>query len=222
VVAGVLHFLRGLDFAAAQQQRMEWNKTPFVRVGAPLREMDTVRALIVGVRGIGGETAKRLSALGASCTGVRRRVSAETPLGFDRMVSLADIDAELPSHDVIVLAAPQTPETEGLLNAARLALLARDAIVVNVSRGALVDEPALTRLLEAGAIRGAVLDVFRSEPLAAESILWQLRNVVVTPHISPVSPGRFWPRQLELFLDNWERYRRGEALRNVVDKQGGY
>jgi phosphoglycerate dehydrogenase-like enzyme len=138
------------------------------------------------------------------------------------MVSLADIDAELPSHDVIVLAAPQTPETEGLLNAARLALLARDAIVVNVSRGALVDEPALTRLLEAGAIRGAVLDVFRSEPLAAESILWQLRNVVVTPHISPVSPGRFWPRQLELFLDNWERYRRGEALRNVVDKQGGY
>ncbi|MBA3670458.1 MAG: D-2-hydroxyacid dehydrogenase, partial [Gemmatimonadaceae bacterium] len=76
--------------------------------------------------------------------------------------------------------------------------------------------------LESGALRGAVLDVFRTEPLAPTSRLWQLRNALVMPHVSPVSPGKFWPRQLELFLDNWRRYSVGEPLRNLVDKQAGY
>ena len=76
--------------------------------------------------------------------------------------------------------------------------------------------------LNAGSIRGAVLDVFREEPLASSNPLWQLRSVLLTPHISPVSPGRFWPRALELFSDNWRRYDRGEPLRNQVDKQAGY
>jgi len=94
--------------------------------------------------------------------------------------------------------------------------------VVNVARGALVDEEALGARLKNGRLRGAVLDVFRQEPLAPTSDLWQLRQVLLTPHVSPVSPGRFWPRQLDLFLDNWNRYSKGEPLRNVVDKQAGY
>lgn len=222
VVAGVLHFLRGFDMVIDQQRRVEWNKTPFVKMDSVLREMDTVRALIIGVGGLGGAAAERLSALGARCTGVRRRVGLGPPPGFERVVSLDDLDAELPSHDVVVLAAPQTPETAGLLTAARLDLLPPEAIVVNVARGALLDEGALAERISAGRIRGAVLDVFREEPLAAGSPLWQLRQVLVSPHISPVSPGRFWPRQLTLFLDNWRRYSKGQPLRNVVNKRAGY
>lgn len=222
IVGGVLHFLRGFDIAIEQQRRGEWNKQPFVRLDSVLREMDSVRALIIGAGGIGGATAERLSALGARCTAVRRRVELGPPPGFDRVVRLEDLDAELPNHDVVVLALPLTGDTQGLLTAERLDLLPRSAIVVNVARGAMVDDVALAERLADGRLRGAVLDVFREEPLASSSPLWQLRQVLVTPHVSPVSPGRFWPRQLDLFLDNWGRYLRGDSLRNVVDKRAGY
>jgi phosphoglycerate dehydrogenase-like enzyme len=222
VVAGILHFLRGLDIALEQQRRTEWNKAPFVAMDSVLREMDSVRALIVGVGGIGGAIGERLTALGARCTGVRRRVGLGPPPGFERVIGLDDLEAELPGHDVVVVAAPQTSQTDGLLTAARLDLLPSTAIVVNVARGALVDEEALGVRLKNGRLRGAVLDVFRQEPLAPTSDLWRLRQVLLTPHVSPVSPGRFWPRQLDLFLDNWNRYSKGEPLRNVVDKQAGY
>ena len=222
VVAGVLHFLRGLDVAIDQQRRSEWLKTEFVRLDAPLREVDTVRALIIGVRGIGGETAKRLSALGARCTGVRRRVGAGVPPGFADVIALDDLDAALPSHDVVVLAAPVTSETLGVLTAERLDRLPSSAIVVNVSRGALLDEAALADRVASGRLRGAVIDVFQTEPLPPTSPLWRLRSALVTPHVSPVSPGRFWPRALDLFLDNWRRYIQGAPLRNLVDKNAGY
>jgi phosphoglycerate dehydrogenase-like enzyme len=86
----------------------------------------------------------------------------------------------------------------------------------------MLDEVALAERLTDGRLRGAALDVFREEPLAATSPLWQIPQVLLTPHVSPVSPGRFWPRQLDLFLDNWRRYSKGEPLRNVVDKHAGY
>lgn len=222
VVAGVLHFLRGLDYAVDQQHRTEWNKTPFVRLDSVLREMDTVRAVIVGTGGIGQAVGERLTALGARCTGIRRRPELGPPPGFERVVSLEALDAELPRHDVVVLAAPLTSNTAGLLDGKRLDLLPRSAIVVNVARGALLDEEALVVRLRDGRLRGAVLDVFREEPLATFSPLWPLRQVLLTPHVSPVSPGRFWPRQLDLFLDNWRRYVSGMPLKNLVDKQAGY
>ena len=222
IVAGVLHFLRGLDFAGEQQHQGVWDKTRFVADEAPLREMDTVRALVIGAGGLGGEAGKRLTALGARCTAVRRRVELGPPEGFELAIGLDQLDAELPHHDVIILTAPLTPQTKGLLDARRLDLLPPSAIVINVARGAHLDEEALIDRLRNGRIRGAVLDVFREEPLAADSPLWQLRQVLLTPHISPVSPGRFWPRQLDLFLDNWNRYVRGEPLRNVVNKEAGY
>lgn len=222
VIAGVLHFLRGLDYATYQQHRTEWNKTPFVRLDSVLREVDTVRALVIGTGGIGQAVGERLTALGARCTGVRRRPELGPPPGFDRVMSLDSLDTELPGHDVIVLAAPLTPQTNGLLDGRRLDLLPRSAIVVNVSRGALLDEDALVVRLRDGRLRGAVLDVFREEPLATFSPLWQLRQVLLTPHVSPVSPGRFWPRQLDLFLDNWRRYVSGMPLNNQVNKRAGY
>jgi phosphoglycerate dehydrogenase-like enzyme len=222
VVAGVLHFFRGLDVAADLQRQSKWDKHFFVAADAPVREVSGARVLIVGVGGIGSEVATRLRALGATCVGVRRTVARGTPPGFDRVVGTDALDAELPSADVVVLAAPLTSESTGMFTAERLARLHPRAILVNVARGALVDEDALARALGEGRLRGAVLDVFTEEPLAADNPLWQLRNALLTPHVSPVSPGRFWPRALELFCDNWRRYDRGEPLKNRVDKNAGY
>ena len=222
VVAGLLHFMRGLDVAIAQQQRGEWNKSFFVATDSPMREIGDSRVLIIGTGGLGGEAARRLSALGATCIGIRRRPELGTPLGFASVVGMNALDSELLRADALVLAAPLTSETTELMTRARLQLLPRHAIVVNVARGAMIDEEALADLLEGGRLRGAVLDVFRHEPLATTSRLWQLRSALVVPHVSPVSPGRFWPRQLDLFLDNWRRYSAGEPLRNVVDKRAGY
>ncbi len=222
IVAGILHFMRGLDVAVAQQARKEWSKAFFVAEDSPLREVSGSRILIVGTGGLGGEAARRLAALGAICTGLRRRPELGAPAGFARVAGLDQLDAELPGADVVVLAAPLTAATAALLTRERLGLLPPHAVVVNVARGAMLDEEALADLLEEGRLRGAVLDVFREEPLATTSRLWQLRSALVVPHVSPVSPGRFWPRQLDLFLDNWRRYAAGEPLRNVVDKQAGY
>ena len=222
IVAGILYFFRGLDVAVDQQRRAEWNKRPFVGEDSPLREMGGARILIVGTGGIGSEAARRLSAFGAQCVGVRRRTSLGAPAGFERVVSYDAIDTELRDADVVVLCAPLTDETRGLLDARRLDLLRPSAVIVNVARGALVDEHGLIDRLRDARIRGAALDVFLEEPLAATSPLWQLRSALVTPHVSPVSPGRFWARELDLFLDNWRRFVNGEPLRNLVDKRAGY
>ena len=178
--------------------------------------------LVLGAGGIGSEVARRCAAFGAACTGVRRRPELGAPPGFARVVGPAAIDAELPAADVVVVAAPSTGETRRLLDSRRLGLLPAGAIVVNVARGALLDEQALAAGLREGRLRGAVLDVFEQEPLAAESPLWGLPSVVMTPHVSGVSPRRFWERGVARLVDNWARYDAGAPLRNVVDKGAGY
>ena len=222
VVGGLLYLLRGFDIAVEQQRAARWDKAPFVALDSPLRELGDCRALILGTGGLGGETAKRLTALGATCVGLRRRPERGAPPGFARVAALDAIDAELPAADIVVLAAPATPATIGVLTAERLTRLPRGAIVVNVARGTLLDEDALVERIRGGHLRGAVLDVFRDEPLAPDSPLWQLRSVLVTPHVSPVSPRGYWRRELALFLDNWARYREGRELVNLVDKEQGY
>jgi phosphoglycerate dehydrogenase-like enzyme len=221
VVGGVLHFLRGFDVALARYREGGWDKGPFVE-GTLLREASECHAVVIGAGGIGATIGRRLSAHGMRVTGVRRRLALGAPDGMSRIVALDELEGLLPHADVVVLAAAHTPETRGVLTQERLALLPRQAIVVNVARGALVDEPALAAALAAGRLRGAVLDVFSEEPLPAGHPLWGLPNVLFTPHISAISPRRFWDRQLALFFENWDRYRRGEPLRNVVDKQAGY
>ncbi len=222
VVAGVMHFLRGLDVAVDQQRAATWSKAFFVSGESPLREVADCHVLVIGAGGIGSEVATRFTALGATCVGVRRRPERGVPPGFARVTGPAMIDAELPRSDVVVVAAPFTTATAGLLDARRLDLLPARAIVANVARGALVDEAALAERLGDGRLRGAVLDVFEAEPLAPTSPLWQLRRALLTPHVSAVSPLRFWPRQLALFVDNWNRYLRGDPLANLVDKHAGY
>lgn len=222
VLAGVLHFLRNLDIAVDQQRRGEWNKTPFVGEGSAVRELSECRAVIVGTGGIGSAVARRFSVLGCRCTGIRRRPGLGVPHGFDRVAALEDVEAELAQADILVLATPLTPLTQGLLTAARMDCLPPGAIVVNVARGGLLDEQALAARLRDRRLRGAVLDVFQQEPLPSSSPFWELRSALVTPHVAAVSPRRFWERELELFLDNWERFRAGRPLRNQIDKDAGY
>ena len=222
IIGGLLHFMRGLDVAIDQQRRAEWSKAFFVADDSPLRELGDARVLIVGTGGIGQATATRLTALGATCVGVRRRPELGAPPGFSSVVGATELDAELARAQVVILAAPLTAGTSRLMSRARLERLPAGAIVVNVARGALMDEEAVADLLETGRLRGAVLDVFNEEPLSPQSRLWGLRSALVVPHVSPVSPGRFWPRSLDLFLDNWHRYANGQPLRNLVDKHAGY
>ncbi|MEQ1693629.1 MAG: D-2-hydroxyacid dehydrogenase [Gemmatimonas sp.] len=222
VLGGVIHFLRGLDIAVRQQAASTWDQTTFPLDSTNLREIDECRVLVVGAGGIGSAVARRFSALGCTCTGVRRRPELGRPAGFGRVVGPAMLESELRTADVVVLTAPSTEATNQLLDGARLALLPLGAIVVNVARGSLVSEESLVEALDAGRIRGAVLDVFRTEPLPPDSIWWQHPRVLITPHVSGVSPRRQWERALELFEDNWRRWVAGDPLRNVVDLDAGY
>ncbi len=225
VLAGVLHFVRGLDFAVRHQAASTWNQLPFLHGGvsepADVRELAELRVLIVGAGGIGTAVARRFSALGCECVGIRRRPALGAPEGFARVVGVDGLDAELPGADVLVLAAPLTGGSTALLDAARLALLPAGAIVVNVARGALVSDEALLDGLTRHHLRGAVLDVFNTEPLPADNPFWRHPKVLVTPHVSAVSPQQ-WRRGLELFEDNWRRWQAGGPLRNVVDLDAGY
>ncbi len=222
VIAGVMMLLRSLDVAVALQRERRWDKEPWVGADSRVRELSECRVLVVGAGGLGSEIARRCSAFGARCTGVRRRPELGPPPGFERVVGPDALDAELPAADVLIVSAPSTERTAGLIDARRLDALPAGAIVANVGRGSLMDENAVAERARSGRLRGAVLDVFATEPLPATSPLWGLRNVVLTPHVSAVSPRRFWERELALFLDNWGRYERGEPLRNVVDKDAGY
>ena len=155
VVAAVLHFFRGLDVAGIQQRERRWDKAFFVSEDSPVREVAGAHVLIVGTGGIGTEAATRLSALGATCVGIRRRPELGAPPGFERVAGRDALDRELGAADVVVLATPLTAESKGLFDRDRLARLASGAILVNVARGALVDEDALAECLRQGTIRGA-------------------------------------------------------------------
>ena len=222
VLGGVIYLLRSFDRAVRLQDQRHWDKTGFAAKDTAIREINECRVLVVGTGGIGAAVGWRFGVLGARCVGVRRRPELGAPRGFERVVGLDGLDAELPSADVVVLTTPLTPATGTLLTGARMDCLPPGAIVVNVARGALLDESALCDRLARGSLRGAVLDVFREEPLPPESPLWGFRQVLLTPHVAAISPRRFWERELELFLDNWVRYRRGDPLRNLVDKDAGY
>ena len=222
VLAGVLHFVRGLDFAVRQQSAAVWNQRPFIGGETQLRELNECRVLVIGAGGIGSVVAQRFSALGCVCTGIRRRPALGIPQGFSRIAGVDALHAELPQADIVVVAAPLTAESNNLLDAPALSLLPSGAIVVNVARGGLVAEDALIAALDSGAVRGAVLDVFHTEPLPSENPLWRHPCILITPHVSGVSPSRSWARVLDLFEDNWRRWASGEPLRNVVDLDAGY
>ena len=221
-LAGAMHFVRGLDIAARQQAEARWDPAPWMSSEWRIREVADCTTLVVGTGGIGGAVGRRFAALGSRCIGVRRRPELGPPAGFETVVGFGEMESILPQGDIVVVTAPFTAVTKGLINRARLALLPDGAIVVNVARGALLDEDALLAELDSGRLRGAALDVFAVEPLVASSRLWNHPRVLVTPHVSGVSPQRHWDRTLTLFEDNWQRWNGGETLRNIVDGDAGY
>lgn len=209
VLAMVLHFARGLDFAVRDQREKRWNQDPFTGPASPVREVAHSSLVVVGAGGIGRALEQAARALGMKVT------------LLDSRSTRLELEQALRAADYLVLAVPDTPRTRGLIGRAELALLRPGAVLINVARGTVVDEAALEETLRAGALRGAGLDVFASEPLPAASGLWQLPNVLITPHVSAVTRS-FWDRQLALILDNLEAYFNGRALRNLVDKERGY
>jgi phosphoglycerate dehydrogenase-like enzyme len=174
---------------------------------------------IVGTGAIGREVAWRCQALGLRVLGLRRSPQPEP--GFQEVVGPGELPSLLGASDFLVLAAPLTPETRGLLGEAELRMMKPSAYLINVARGALVVEDDLVRALREGWIAGACLDVFEREPLPPDNPLWGLENVMITPHYSYSSPDGI-DRAVEEFEGNLARYQRGEPLANQYDPERGY
>lgn len=222
VLAGVMFLLRALDIARDRQRAKAWDRPAFVGRATVVREVGDCRVLVIGAGGIGSAIAQRFSALGARCRGVRRHPERGVPDGFAGVIGPDDWAGALGETDILVVSAPATDETRNLVTGPLLDRLPKHAIVANVARGSLVDETALAERIALGRLRGAVLDVFAHEPLEASSPLWGLSSVVMTPHVSAVSPRGYWRRELDLLIDNWRRFANGQPMRNVVDRTLGY
>lgn len=219
VIGYLLHFARGLDHAVRSQHRGEWDKTVFDAEDAPVRELNDSTVGVVGLGGIGREVAWRARALGARVLGTRRR--PEPVEGVEVLVGRDGLDRLLRESDYVVLTVPETDATAGLIDAGALDRMSADAVLVNVSRGGLIDDQALVSALDGGDLRGAALDAFSHEPLPRGHPLWTAPRTLITPHTSAYT-HRFWEREARLLLDNIQRYRAGEPLRNMVDKAAGY
>ena len=206
------HFKRLHDVRSAQVRRA-W------LAGQTVRELRGCVAGIVGLGDLGRSTARLLRACGVTLRGLRR--SGERCDEVDALYGPAELDAFLNGLDVLVIAAPLTSQTRGLIGAAELARLAPGALLVNVGRGPIVQEAALLGALETGPLGGAALDVFSVEPLPADSPLWQAPGVFISPHCADASPQSL-ERGFAILLDNLVRFARGRPLRNVVDRAAGY
>jgi phosphoglycerate dehydrogenase-like enzyme len=209
-ILGLLAIAKDLPRFAEDQRARAW---PEVR--RPLRELGGQTLFLVGLGEIGRETARLAKAFGMRTVGIRRSrrpppTHVDEVHGPDRLTELAG------RADAMVVSLPLTGETAGMIDRATIERLPPSCIFVNVGRGGVVDEPALIEALRAGRIAGAVLDVFATEPLPKDSPLWDLPNVLVTPHAVALS-ARENERIVELFCDNLRRYLDGQPLAKVVE-----
>ena len=209
VLAMMLYFARGFDYAVAAQKRAAWEQQAFIGSESLIHELSGATVAILGLGGIGRAVQRRATALGMRVVGL---ISKSTD---------AELHEALRTCDYLVICVPDTDRTRGLMGKREIGLMQRTSVLINVSRGSVVDEDALAIALSEHRLRGAGLDVFRKEPLPSDSPLWALPNVLITPHVSAVK-RRFWDRQLDLIVDNITRYLKDEPLRNVVDKRRGY
>ena len=213
IMAFVLAFARGLHDYLPRQLRREWKPAP---LDGGVVHLPEATALIVGVGGIGGETARLCEAFGMRVIGIdaRRR---DAPPGVVKLDGPEALDALLPEADFVILTVPHTPETEGLMHRGRFRRMKRSAFFINIGRGMTTRLDDLVAALRAGEIGGAALDVFEQEPLPADHPLWIMPNVLITPHTAGHGPY-LDDRRCEILLDNCRRFLAGQALRNVVDK----
>ena len=219
VLAVTLAVFRRLPMVFASQQERRWAQAEAFGPPGP-KTIAGARALVIGMGAIGQEVARHFVALGAAVTGIRRRAAQEDGASL-RIESPGRLLHLLPEADVVVIAAPLTRETRHLIGTRELAAMRADALVVNVSRGKIIDETALIRALADNTIGGAALDVFEHEPLAADNPLWSMPNVLITPHMAGFR-SEHWNDVIALFAENLRRFVDGRDLLNVVDKVAGY
>lgn len=176
--------------------------------------------LLIGIGEIGERTVQIARALEMGIIGLRHNPEHDTP-GVNQMVGPADLLTVLPQADIVVSTVPLTAETHHMLDQAAFDAMKEGAYLINIGRGGTVDQAALVAALRSGKLAGAGLDVFEEEPLAPDSPLWAMDNVLLTPHASGATP-QYDERAFALFLDNLQRYQNGQPLRNIVDKSKGY
>jgi phosphoglycerate dehydrogenase-like enzyme len=216
ILGYLLAFARQLPAAVRSQGLREW-KSPG---RGKLFELAGTTMALIGVGAIGARTAAIASALGVRVLGVRRNPAEGVP-GVEAMYGPDQLLELLPQADFVVLTVPLSQATQGMIGERELRVMKPGAYVVNIGRGATIQEQALIQALREGWIAGAALDVFEQEPLPDTSPLWNLDNVIVTAHYAGMTP-EYDRRGLALFLDNLRRYQASEPLLNVVDKEAGY
>lgn len=210
IMSYVLTFARGLHLYRDRQRDGEWKK------GYDTVYLPEATAVIVGVGGIGAETARLCAEFGMTVVGVDGRV-VEAPQGVSELCTPDALNEAIPRADFLIVTVPETPSTQGLFNRATLRGMKSSAFFINIGRGATTNLTDLADMLEAGEIAGAALDVYEVEPLPSEHPLWGLSNVILTPHIAADGPY-IDDRRTEVFIDNCLRFSRGLPLHNVVDK----
>ena len=212
VLMGMLTIAKGYRAIVRAQDQHQWLKE------APGKmELDGSKALLLGYGGIGSLIEQRLNAFGVNVTIVRRSPDpASGILGPDQW------RARLGEFDWVIVTVPATPQTRHLIGRAELAAMKNTAVLINIARGSLIDQDALTETLSQRTIAAAFLDVTDPEPLPPEHPLWQLDNAHITMHLSGLSQTKMMPRAAQRFLENLARYRAGEPLQNQVDLNLGY
>jgi phosphoglycerate dehydrogenase-like enzyme len=216
----LLSMSRNFPDSVRHQDRANWGQQDLWDQPQRLTELNGQLLLIVGYGSIGRELARRARAFDMRIWGVTRSGKGDTTHA-EKIIPAAQLETVLPQADYVVLAAPETPETQQLMGAAQIAKTKRGARLINVGRGSLLDELALTRALETRALAGAALDVTGIEPLPPDSPLWKAPNLFITPHTSALSE-RLWQRETTLLLELLERWFDGRDLFNQIDFTRGY
>jgi len=220
-IGAMLHFARGFDIAAAGVPRGGWPYEAMAGESSPLRDLAGSTLAIVGYGGIGRAIGMRAKALGMNVLAIRAHPDRTLMPEVNLTLGPEDLEVALAASHYVILSLPETAVTTQLIGPAELAAMRPDGVLLNLSRGGIVDEAALAEALGKGELRGAALDVFRTEPLPPDSPLRALGNVLITPHAGSISP-RFWDRQGGLMRRNFEHWRSGRPLENQVDKERGY
>jgi phosphoglycerate dehydrogenase-like enzyme len=225
-IALVLALAKRLDAAARYQQKAEWAQTQMWNDRPRPREIAGATLGLLGLGAIGREVARLALALGMRVLAIREHPekSSDDPITRFRDARVVGPDQAgqvLSPSDFLVLCAPVTPRTRHFINAGRLARMKPDACLINVGRGALIDDPALLAALRERRLGAAALDVFAEEPLPPGSPYWQMENVLITPHTAAVTE-KLWERHYALLSQNLRRYLAGQPLLGLVDKRKGY
>jgi phosphoglycerate dehydrogenase-like enzyme len=211
----LLTLTRNMNHWRQVQETQEW---PRGREG--MVELAGKTAVVIGVGAIGGNIAQRAHGFGMRVVGVDIRDIPPSNV-LEKVVRPDRLHSVLPEADVVFIAAPHTPKTEGMMGADEFNLMKKGSYYISMSRGKITDTAALVKALDEGRLAGAGLDVTDPEPLPKGHSLWKFPNVVITPHISGGS-DHLNERQRTLLMENLERFAKGEALRNAVDKAEGF